>query len=90
MPAANARPGPRIGQALGPLGLNMAQVFHWTVQIICNILFISYAQQKNAVTLQFCKEFNQRTDNMVPDVPVPTILTAYANRTFEFVRIQSI
>ena len=46
MPAANARPGPQIGQALGPLGLNMAQVFHRTVQIICNIFSFRMRKKK--------------------------------------------
>ena len=34
MPSANARPGPQIGQALGPLGLNMAEVIHLPIRIL--------------------------------------------------------
>jgi len=56
--SGQAKPSPAIGQALGPLGLNMAA---------------------------FCKEFNDRTANMVEGVPTPTILSAYTNRTFTFV-----
>ncbi|GBG83964.1 hypothetical protein CBR_g37836 [Chara braunii] len=32
----------------------------------------------------FCKEFNARTQQMKPDVPVPVTVTAYADRTFDF------
>ncbi len=55
--AGNAKPGPAIGQALGPLGLNMAE---------------------------FCKQFNERTKDHVKDVPLPVVLRAFSNRTFEF------
>lgn len=55
--AGAAKPGPAIGQALGPLGLNMAE---------------------------FCKQFNDRTKDYVKDVPLPVILSAFSNRTFEF------
>lgn len=56
--SGKAAPSPAIGQALGPLGLNMAQ---------------------------FCKDFNERTGNMIEGVPTPTDLVAFQNRTYEFV-----
>ena len=52
--AGAARPSPKIGQALGPLGLNM---------------------------MQFCKEFNERTSSVRPDVPMRVLLKAYEDRT---------
>ena len=55
--AGKASPSPAIGQALGPLGVNM---------------------------MEFCKEFNNRTSGLNEDVPVPVLLTAFENRTFEF------
>jgi len=55
--AGKAAPSPAIGQALGPLGVNM---------------------------MEFCKEFNNRTNALNDDVPVPVKLTAFSNRTFEF------
>ena len=55
--AGKAAPSPAIGQALGPLGVNM---------------------------MEFCKEFNNRTNAFNDDVPVPVKLTAFSNRTFEF------
>ena len=55
--SGNAKPGPAIGQALGPLGLNMAE---------------------------FCKQFNDRTADYIKDVPLPVVLSAFSNRTFEF------
>jgi large subunit ribosomal protein L11 len=58
VPAGNAKPGPAIGQALGPLGINM---------------------------MDFCKAFNARTQNIQPSTPCPVVLSAFANRTFEFV-----
>ena len=57
--SGQAKPSPAIGQALGPLGLNMAA---------------------------FCKEFNDRTSNMIEGVPTPTTLKAFSDRTFKFVR----
>ena len=56
--AGNAKPSPKIGQALGPLGLNM---------------------------MQFCKEFNDRTQDFNGDVPMRVILKAYVDRSFKFV-----
>ena len=56
--AGNAKPSPKIGQALGPLGINM---------------------------MQFCKEFNDRTQEFNPDVPMRVLLSAYVDRSFKFV-----
>lgn len=56
--AGNAKPSPKIGQALGPLGINM---------------------------MQFCKEFNDRTQEFNPDVPMRVLLNAYVDRSFKFV-----
>ena len=56
--AGNAKPSPKIGQALGPLGINM---------------------------MQFCKEFNDRTQEYNGDVPMRVILKAYVDRSFSFI-----
>ncbi|KAF4044964.1 Ribosomal protein L11 RNA binding domain [Phytophthora infestans] len=56
--AGKASPSPAIGQALGPLGVNM---------------------------MEFCKAFNDRTSKMTENIPVPVVLTAYSDRTFNFV-----
>ncbi|KAG5188791.1 ribosomal protein L11 [Tribonema minus] len=58
VPAGMAKPGPAIGQALGPLGINM---------------------------MDFCKSFNAKTQHLLPDTPTPVVLSAFSNRTFEFV-----
>uniref|UniRef100_A0A7S2STT6 Large ribosomal subunit protein uL11m n=1 Tax=Rhizochromulina marina TaxID=1034831 RepID=A0A7S2STT6_9STRA len=58
VPAGSAKPGPAIGQALGPLGINM---------------------------MEFCKAFNQATEQLAPNTPIPVRLTAMTNRTFTFV-----
>eukprot|EP00806_Schmidingerella_arcuata_P005523 Macronucleus_6024.p1 GENE.Macronucleus_6024~~Macronucleus_6024.p1 ORF type:complete len:160 (+),score=44.57 Macronucleus_6024:1-480(+) len=55
--AGNAKPSPKIGQALGPLGINM---------------------------MQFCKEFNDRTQEFNGDVPMRVLLKAYIDRSFKF------
>lgn len=55
--AGSAKPGPAIGQALGPLGINM---------------------------MDFCKQFNAKTQHITPTTPIPVLLTAYSNRTFAF------
>ena len=56
--AGGAKPGPAIGQALGPLGVNMAE---------------------------FCKQFNEKTKDYVKDVPIPVDLSAFSNRSFQFI-----
>ena len=56
--AGGAKPGPAIGQALGPLGVNMAE---------------------------FCKQFNEKTKDYVKDVPIPVELSAFSNRSFQFI-----
>ena len=35
--------------------------------------------------MEFCKAFNAATQNMEQGVPTPTVITAYADRTFSFV-----
>ena len=35
--------------------------------------------------MEFCKAFNAATDHLLPDTPTPVVLTAYTNRTFDFV-----
>ena len=35
--------------------------------------------------MQFCKDFNAATQNMEPGMPVPVVITAYADRTFAFI-----
>eukprot|EP00968_Pinguiococcus_pyrenoidosus_P006276 scaffold429_cov269-Pinguiococcus_pyrenoidosus.AAC.10 len=56
VPAGAAKPGPAIGQSLGPLGLNMAE---------------------------FCKTFNAKTSSYEQNVPIPVVLFAYEDRSFE-------
>ena len=55
--SGKATPSPAIGQALGPLGVNMAE---------------------------FCKKFNDDTAKLTPGMPIPTLLTAYEDRTYKF------
>src|SRR3990172_7589705 len=38
-----------------------------------------------AHTLEFCKQFNARTQKMEPGMPIPVVITAYADRSFAFV-----
>ena len=35
--------------------------------------------------MEFCKAFNAATQTMEQGIPVPTVITAYADRTFSFV-----
>jgi large subunit ribosomal protein L11 len=35
--------------------------------------------------MEFCKSFNAATQNMEQGIPIPTVITAYADRTFSFV-----
>jgi large subunit ribosomal protein L11 len=41
--------------------------------------------QRGLNIMQFCKEFNAATQNLEPGMPVPVVITAYADRTFSFV-----
>lgn len=54
VPAGKAKPSPAIGQALGPLGVNM---------------------------MEFCKQFNARSEKFVDDVPMRVRLNAYEVQT---------
>jgi large subunit ribosomal protein L11 len=55
--AGAAKPSPAIGQALGPLGVNM---------------------------MEFCKQFNAKTEHLKAETPTPVVLTAFQDRTFDF------
>lgn len=57
MYAGVSKPTPRLGQALGPLGMNMNQ---------------------------FCKEFNEKTNQFKGDVPMRVLLKAFQDRTYEY------
>jgi large subunit ribosomal protein L11 len=41
--------------------------------------------QRGLNIMQFCKEFNAATQGMEPGMPVPVVITAFADRTFSFI-----
>jgi large subunit ribosomal protein L11 len=41
--------------------------------------------QRGLNIMAFVKEFNATTQNMEPGMPVPVVITAYADRTFSFI-----
>jgi len=41
--------------------------------------------QRGLNIMQFCKEFNAVTQAMEPGMPVPVVITAFADRTFTFI-----
>ena len=41
--------------------------------------------QRGLNIMQFCKEFNAATQGLEPGMPIPVIITAFADRTFTFV-----
>jgi large subunit ribosomal protein L11 len=41
--------------------------------------------QRGLNIMEFCKAFNAQTQNMEPGMPVPVVITAYADRSFTFV-----
>jgi large subunit ribosomal protein L11 len=41
--------------------------------------------QRGLNIMQFCKEFNARTQGMEVGMPVPVVITAFADRTFTFI-----
>ena len=40
--------------------------------------------QKGLNMMEFCKEFNAKTANLMPEIPVPTLVTAYSDRSYQF------
>ena len=41
--------------------------------------------QRGLNIMQFCKEFNTATQGVEPGLPIPVIITAYADKSFTFV-----
>jgi large subunit ribosomal protein L11 len=41
--------------------------------------------QRGLNIMEFCKAFNAQTQKMEPGMPIPVIITAYADRSFTFV-----
>lgn len=41
--------------------------------------------QRGLNIMEFCKAFNAETQGMEPGTPLPTLITAYQDRTFSFV-----
>ncbi len=41
--------------------------------------------QRGLNIMQFCKTFNAATQSLEPGMPIPVVITAYADRTFTFV-----
>ncbi|MGI9449579.1 MAG: 50S ribosomal protein L11 [Geminicoccaceae bacterium] len=40
--------------------------------------------QRGLNIMEFCKAFNAQTQGMEPGMPIPVVITAYADRTFTF------
>ena len=40
--------------------------------------------QRGLNIMEFCKTFNAQTQNLEPGMPIPVVITAYADRTFTF------
>ena len=41
--------------------------------------------QRGLNIMQFCKEFNAATQGMEPGMPIPVVITAFGDRTFNFI-----
>lgn len=41
--------------------------------------------QRGLNIMQFCKAFNAETSSMEPGLPIPVVITAYADKSFTFV-----
>jgi large subunit ribosomal protein L11 len=41
--------------------------------------------QRGLNIMQFCKDFNAKTQGLEPGMPIPVVITAYADRSFTFV-----
>ena len=40
--------------------------------------------QRGLNIMEFCKAFNAQTQSMEPGIPIPVVITVYADRTFSF------
>jgi len=40
--------------------------------------------QRGLNIMQFCKEFNAKTQSMEPGLPIPVVITAFADKSFTF------
>lgn len=41
--------------------------------------------QKGLNIMEFCKAFNAKTQQMEPGMPIPVVITAYADKSFTFI-----
>jgi len=41
--------------------------------------------QKGLNIMEFCKSFNAKTQGMEPGIPLPVVITAYADKSFTFI-----
>ena len=41
--------------------------------------------QHGVAIMEFCKAFNAQTENMEPGMPIPVVITVYADRSFTFI-----
>ncbi len=41
--------------------------------------------QRGLNIMEFCKAFNAQTQNMEPGMPIPVVITAFADRSFTFI-----
>src|SRR5690606_9017374 len=41
--------------------------------------------QRGLNIMAFCKEFNARTQGMEPGLPIPVVITAFADKSFTFI-----
>jgi large subunit ribosomal protein L11 len=41
--------------------------------------------QRGLNIMEFCKAFNAQTQNMEPGMPIPVVISVYADKTFSFV-----
>jgi large subunit ribosomal protein L11 len=41
--------------------------------------------QKGLNIMEFCKAFNAKTQSMEPGLPIPVVITAYADKSFTFI-----
>jgi large subunit ribosomal protein L11 len=41
--------------------------------------------QRGLNIIEFCKQFNAQTQGLEPGMPIPVVITAYADRSFSFI-----
>ena len=44
-------------------------------------------RQRGLIIMEFCKTFNAQTQGLEPGLPIPVVITAFADKSFTFITV---